>query len=95
MNAPILVLDNIKESAEDVSMFMKANDIFALKTNIDKFNAETINYLVANNDAFVYLNGELDNGIINYYKSRNIQGFYTDNISFALKFSGNKRDKSK
>ncbi|MCQ2977221.1 MAG: hypothetical protein MJ232_04315, partial [archaeon] len=80
LNTPILSIDNIDCKVEELLSFIANNKVFALLSSQENFNANFVNVINKTYGVFTYTKTVNDQGDITYYKNKNVNGFYTDNL---------------
>lgn len=83
MNTPILCLDNLDITTEELLSFLANNDIFAAVSSKDKFKTDFVKTISETFDTFVYVKTVNDKGEITYFRDRNVNGYYTDMLELV------------
>lgn len=90
MNKPILCLDNLSCTNEELISFILNNDIFAVKSKSKSFKSEYINLLSKVYNIFSYVDDIKDNGEATYYRNKSVKGYYCDSIETINKVNNSK-----
>lgn len=89
MNSPILCIDKIDCTIEELFNFVANNDVFAILSSKDNFKSQEINLINKSYGIFTYTKTVSDKGEIIYYKGKNVKGFYTDSLE-TIKYDNKK-----
>ncbi len=90
MNTPILCVDELTKTNEEIVNFISANELFAISISKRNFNSNLVKRIVTLNK-FIYVKDVNDEGELIFYTNIGISGFYTDSLTYKKGLSSIKK----